>query len=64
MGTSNEGREAEIREFGREQAETADAPSFAAHVAEVTVDPETGMAMDQLLTDVKRARHSRPPRDL
>src|SRR5262249_11525430 len=47
MGTSNEGREAEIREFGHEQAETADAPSFAAHVAEVTVDPETGMVRVQ-----------------
>jgi carbon-monoxide dehydrogenase large subunit len=43
MGTSAEGREREIREHGREQAESVDAPNFAVHVAEVGVDPETGL---------------------
>jgi carbon-monoxide dehydrogenase large subunit len=43
MGTSAEAREREIREHAHEQAEIVDAPSFSAHVALVTVDPETGM---------------------
>jgi CO/xanthine dehydrogenase Mo-binding subunit len=43
VGTSAEGREQEIREHGAEQAERVDAPSFASHVAQVTVDPETGV---------------------
>lgn len=42
IGTSAEGREQEIREHGHEQAERVDAPSFACHVAQIAVDPETG----------------------
>ena len=43
VGTSAEGRELEIREHGEEQAERVDAPSFASHIAQISVDPETGM---------------------
>jgi CO/xanthine dehydrogenase Mo-binding subunit len=42
VGTSAEGRELEIREHGEEQAERVDAPSFASHIAQISVDPETG----------------------
>lgn len=58
MGTSAEGREREIREHGHEQAETVDAPSFAVHIAQVSVDPETGLiGVDRYYTaqDVGRA---------
>lgn len=43
IGTSTPVRAQEIRTHGREQAETVDAPSFACHVAQVAVDPETGL---------------------
>jgi CO/xanthine dehydrogenase Mo-binding subunit len=43
VGTSAEGRELEIREHGEEQAERVDAPSFASHIAQIAVDPETGV---------------------
>jgi carbon-monoxide dehydrogenase large subunit len=58
IGTSAEGREREIRDHGHEQAETVDAPSFAVHVAQITVDPETGLiSVDRYYTaqDVGRA---------
>jgi CO/xanthine dehydrogenase Mo-binding subunit len=58
IGTSSEGREREIHAHGHEQGEIVDAPSFAAHVALVTVDPETGMiTVDKYYTsqDVGRA---------
>jgi CO/xanthine dehydrogenase Mo-binding subunit len=42
IGTDTEEREREIKEHGEERAEIVDAPSFAAHVAKVRVDPETG----------------------
>ncbi len=43
IGTSEESREREIRDHGHDQAEIVDAPSFAIHIAQITVDPETGM---------------------
>lgn len=43
VGTSSEGREQEIRDHGEEQAERVDAPSFASHIAQISVDTETGM---------------------
>ena len=43
VGTSSEGREQEILAHGEEQAERVDAPSFASHIAQISVDPETGM---------------------
>lgn len=38
------------------------APEFLARLRDV--DPETGAAVDALLADVKRARHSKEPRHL
>lgn len=58
IGTSAEAREREIRDHGHEQAEIVDAPSFACHVAQITVDRETGMInVDRYYTaqDVGRA---------
>lgn len=58
IGTSSEAREREIRDHGHEQAEIVDAPSFACHVAQVTVDPETGyVTVDRYYTsqDVGKA---------
>ncbi|MSQ23114.1 MAG: xanthine dehydrogenase family protein molybdopterin-binding subunit [Chloroflexi bacterium] len=43
IGTDAEDREREIREQGEERTETVDAPSFACHVAKLSVDPETGL---------------------
>ena len=42
-GDSGRAREREIEEYAAEQRETVDAPSFCCHVAEVEVDPETGI---------------------
>ncbi|HZT09126.1 MAG TPA: xanthine dehydrogenase family protein molybdopterin-binding subunit [Chloroflexota bacterium] len=58
IGTSAASREREIREHGHDQAEVVDAPSFACHVAQITVDPETGqISVDKYYTaqDVGRA---------
>lgn len=43
IGNSMPIRAEEIAHHGREQAETVDAPSFSCHVAQVRVDPETGI---------------------
>ncbi|MSQ23755.1 MAG: xanthine dehydrogenase family protein molybdopterin-binding subunit [Chloroflexi bacterium] len=43
MGSSAPVREREIQQHGREQAETADAPSTSCSVAQIEVDPETGI---------------------
>jgi CO/xanthine dehydrogenase Mo-binding subunit len=42
MGSSRPGREREVLETAHEREELVDAPSFAVHVAQVQVDPETG----------------------
>lgn len=43
MGISAPVREREVQAHGREQMETVDSPSFSCHVAQVQVDPETGI---------------------
>lgn len=47
IGTSAPVREREVRQHGREQAETADAPSTSCCVAQIEVDPETGLIQVQ-----------------
>jgi CO/xanthine dehydrogenase Mo-binding subunit len=42
IGTTAPVRAEEFRQHGKEQLETADAPCFACHVAQVRVDPESG----------------------
>ncbi len=58
MGSSAPVREREIHLHGKEQAETADAPSTSCCVAQIEVDPETGAIQLQryfIAQDVGRA---------
>lgn len=43
IGTSAPVREREVQAHGREQMETVDSPSLSCHVAQIQVDPETGI---------------------
>jgi CO/xanthine dehydrogenase Mo-binding subunit len=61
LGTSAAVRAEEVRQHGREQAETVDSPAFGCHVAQIRVDGETGQVEVERYCAVHDVGHALNP---